>query len=624
MGADFCYNGLMFRFKICLLGLFPAVFLALVQTVAAAEIQYGHVEEVHSSGVHIQYKGPGGQENFSCDLVSFECVAFGTSTPPLYPEIDGRRDYPNSPHGNYGIIEVADEDNEGSFIYTLYDVSGAEAVVKAVLPYTKATNAYKFSWDDQHLVIFGTDGTVSTYVVATGEITEIEPEQSSFPLKSPSPHAKYLAAYNYVAEAHKVWDTKTGAVLSIDSSTPSFVEFSQSERYLAFADDPDGYQTLYLVDLSDGRLEPQRVFRSNFTIEDYLWFKDKLYAVGNTAGDPYRWVLYQYDPATGGKRIIAENVSYGDYIRPVGDYGLSFLVIEGKNSHVALYDAEADAVRVIKLVPDSPASAAIERSVVAFDDGMMGVLYEPEKRVRKPDLFVWLHGGPMRQTSFGYHSYLSYAVYDELLERLVESGAYVLKLDYPGSYGHGSEFKDQLSTQLGRVDVWGVIEAARETKKDYRIDDVYLIGNSYGGYLGPKALVERERLFDGVIAINGVFDWFDLLERIPSSPFKTHFNGLVNLADLQENFALYKEASVVKDLPRLSRLKPMLLIYGADDSTVPVWQTREFFYQAKILGKSVSLLELEGEGHIIRGRESLNTMCQFIADKLLLKDVACE
>jgi len=191
------------------------------------------------------------------------------------------------------------------------------------------------------------------------------------------------------------------------------------------------------------------------------------------------------------------------------------------------------------------------------------------------------------------------------------------------TFGHGSEFKDQLSTRLGEVDVRGVIDAARETKKDYRINDIYLIGNSYGGYLGPKALVEKDRLFDGAIAINGVFDWFDLLERIPSSPFKTHFNGLVNLEDLQENFDMYEEASVVKDLPKLGRLKQMLLIYGEDDRTVPIWQTKEFFYQAKTLGKNASLLKLEGEGHIVRGRDNLNLMCQFIADKLLIKDLEC-
>ena len=130
-------------------------------------------------------------------------------------------------------------------------------------------------------------------------------------------------------------------------------------------------------------------------------------------------------------------------------------------------------------------------------------------------------------------------------------------------------------------------------------------------------------MFAGAIAINGVFDWFDLLSRIKSSPFKTYFNGLANLEDLRENFNLYENASVVKDLPDLNRRKQLLLIYGEDDGTVPTWQTREFFYQAKILDKDVKLLKLEGERHIIRERASLNLLCEFIADNLPVRDLQC-
>jgi hypothetical protein len=42
-------------------------------------------------------------------------------------------------------------------------------------------------------------------------------------------------------------------------------------------------------------------------------------------------------------------------------------------------------------------------------------------KTKKP-LIIWLHGGPERQTSVGYHSYLSYGVYDEMLERFVRAG----------------------------------------------------------------------------------------------------------------------------------------------------------------------------------------------------------
>ena len=85
----------------------------------------------------------------------------------------------------------------------------------------------------------------------------------------------------------------------------------------------------------------------------------------------------------------------------------------------------------------------------------------------------------------------------------------------------------------------------------------------------------------------------------------------------------YEEASIIKDLPDLDMRKHLILIYGEKDSTVPIWSTREFFYQAKIFGKRVSLLKLEDEGHIIRGRDNLNLMCQFIADKLWIEDLEC-
>ena len=616
----------MFKFRIYSPVLFLVAFLALIQTTEAAEIQYGHIEEVHNTELHIQYRGPGGQQNFVCDLLAIRtgssCQVFGTGTPQLFPAIGEDTNYPKSLSGRYGVIE---EETTVGFRYTLYDISGQVAVLKAVLPYSRKTNDYKFSRDDNHLILFADDapGTVSVYNIVTGVITDIIPSQLEFPLLSRSPRAGYISAYNYIDKAHKIWDTKTGAEINIPASIPALVEFSESERYATWVDDFDGYKTIYLADLHSGKQNAQRVFSDDFTVEDYLWFKDKLYVIGNTEENPYRWVLYQYDPSTEEIKIVAENVSYGDYIRPISDYALSFLVIEGKNSHIALYNAEEDRTDIIRLVADSPASEEIDRSIISFSDGAMGVLYEPKDPGRRADLFVWLHGGPKRQTSFGYHSYLSYAVYDELLEKLTESGAYVLKLDYAGSYGHGSEFMNQLDTRLGVVDVKTVIDATEEIKSDYRIDDVYLLGNSYGGYLGPKALVTKDRLFDGAIAINGVFDWFDLLSRIPSSPFKTYFNGLANLEDLRENFNLYENASVVKDLPDLNRRKKLLLIYGEDDGTVPVWQTREFFYQAKILDKDVKLLKLEGERHIIRERASLNLLCEFIADNLPVRDLQC-
>lgn len=599
--------------------------LVLVKPVFANEIQYGHVEEVHDTQLHIQYKGPAGQKNFVCNALTTTCKNFGTSSPKLFPDIEGGSDYVNSPDGKLGIVEEVLKTENGSTTYehVIYDVSKDVAEEKAVVLYNNKINSYKFPWASDSVVLFGTNREVIRYDVATKRTDTITISQDELPLRSLSPHAKYLSAYNYAEQAHKIWDTTTGKEIVIPSETPAFVEFSQNEKYATFMDDRDDYQTVYISALDNQVNKVSRVFKDNFTVEDYLWFKNDLYVVGNTKDNPYQWVLYRYNPLANKISIVAENISYGDFIRPIGNHSLSFLVIEGKNTHVALYNPKNNEVSVIKPVADAPASNKLTRSIVEFDEGVKGVLYEPKKPDDKPELFVWLHGGPMRQTSFGYHSYLSYAVYDEFLERLSESGAYVLKLDYAGSYGHGKKFKDQLINKLGDIDVKQVTEAARDIQKEYDIDDIYLVGNSYGGYLGPKVLIEDDRTFNGAIAINGVFDWFDLLERIPSSPFKKYFKGLADLDDLEKNFELYKQASVVKELPDLNKYRDLVLVYGEDDATVPTWQTREFFYLAESLGKNVDLLKLEDEGHIIKQRESLNKMCAFVAKELFIKDLKC-
>lgn len=605
-------------------GIAIVALLGSSQLALAGEINYGHVEEVHDTELHIEYRGPGGNQNFVCEVTSAECVAHGTTTPELFPAIGGATNYTNSPDGRYGIVGTAVEDETGSTTYrhVVYDVSGAETEEVAVVPYLDAVDGYRFPWAGDHVILSGSDGSVVTYDLLNDTISIIAPSQSELPLRSFSPHATYLSAYNYLDAGHRIWHTTTGEEIRLPSGTPAYVEFSQDEQFAAFKDDRSGYQTLYIADLkNDAQVE--RVFSDNFTIEDYVWFQDNLYAVGNTAENPYDWVLYRFDPATESIQVVSHDVSYGDYIRPISEHALSFLVIEGKNTHVALYRPERDEVEVVRSVADSPASAEIDRSVVDFGDGLKGVLYAPEDPPRKPDLFVWLHGGPKRQTSFGYHSYLSYAVYDELLERLVENGAYVLKLDYAGSYGHGSDFMDQLENQLGTVDVAHVLDASRDMQREYDIDDTYLIGNSYGGYLGPKVLVEHERYFDGAIAINGVFDWFDLLARIPSSPFKTYFAGLADLEDPEVNLPLYEQASIVTELPDLNPRKPLLLVYGENDATVPTWQTKEFFYNAEALGKNVSLLPLIGEEHIIRSRDSLEQLCDFVGEELRLKTLDC-
>jgi len=621
-GRFACYT---FSMKIKIIAAFCIlIFIAVSSSTAqAGEIQYGHIEAVQGDTVYIQYQGPAGLDHFLCDADTTTCKQ-KTEAPTLLPAINGQRTYTTSPDGQYGIVgkRLGVAAGRTLYVHQLYDVSGSEAVSVATIPYLKATTKYKFSWSNEQVALFGSNGEVLMYDIASKRSTTVTPASTSLPLTSLSPAGTYLSFYNYTRNAHEIINTTTGATKRIRSELPVYVEFSQDETQAAFVDDRSGYKTLYTVPMDTNRTTLTRVFADDFVVEDYVWYQDRLYAIGNTEDNPFRWVLYEYDPATDEVTIVAEDVSYGDYLQPVGKYGLSFLTIVGKNSHVALYQHDINAVKTISPVADSPASDMIERRVVTLGESY-GVLYAPKEPDDEPELFLWLHGGPKRQTSLGYHSYRSYAVYDELLERLTESGAYVLKLDYPGSYGYSTAFMEQLESQLGVVDVKQVVDAARELQETYNIDDTYLIGNSYGGYLGPKVLVDHPDDFTGAIAINGVFDWFDLIKRIPSSPFSTYFKGPAQYADPLQNFSLYTQASITNNLTTLPPHKKLLVVYGALDSTVPTWQSTEFYDVAATLGKDASLLRFDDEDHILRKRENLDVLCVFIRDELRISDLSC-
>lgn len=623
-------------------------------TMHKGEIQYARLVDARGSDLIIRYTGPSGAQNFICDTGTEVCESFGDETPDIFPAPDiDENDIlysKKSPNRQYMLVKTVatpaepipcpcaaneNEDEPPNYVHTLYDISGETAEQVAVLPYTKDTVRYKFSWANDHVALYGKNGEVMLYVIETEETRFVTISESGLSYHSISPHAKYIAAYHSNSKEHRIWNTHTGA-LHIIPGEPSgfFMDFSYDEKTVAFLDKrtEDGVQTMFIVDIEDVSTDApppvKQVFKDDFTITDSRFLPDKMfYVIGNTPENPYNWVLYQYNPETEESRIVREGVSYGGYIRHINNQ-IQFLVIEGKNTHVALYSSETDTTQVIRAVEPSPASENIEREVLQSSDGVYSVLYKPKNHnPQNKKLFVWLHGGPIRQTSVGYHSYGSYARFDELLERLVDAGSYVLKVDFAGSFGYGKAFENALERNMGVLDAKHVVDATRGVQKKYhnKIKETYLIGLSYGGYLGPKVLVDYQKYFDGAISINGVYDWFVWLEENPlSDSFKRWFNERTpDLFNLEENFELYKNASIVKGIPALSDNKKLLLIYGENDRTVLPAQTRELFYFARLFGKDARLFKFDDEGHVIKKRENLNMLCQYIADELNIEGVAC-
>jgi dipeptidyl aminopeptidase/acylaminoacyl peptidase len=195
----------------------------------------------------------------------------------------------------------------------------------------------------------------------------------------------------------------------------------------------------------------------------------------------------------------------------------------------------------------------------------------------------------------------------------------VLKLDYTGSTGYGSGFENALHKNIGVADVNDVEQAIAAFKKDYSVDRVYLIGNSYGGYLALKTITHAPSVVTGAISINGVTDWYGLITRIPSSPFKDLFDGVPDL----NNLDAYMKASVFTDIPKLTDDHKVLIAYAENDATVPTWQSTQYMEYAKSKNINADVITFPGEDHVLRKRETLDNLCSKITSFFALKGVSC-
>jgi len=588
---------------------FVSILALPASMVHAGEIHYGSLKSQYGATFILEYKGPSGTDYYTCTTDNV-CESEGDEAPNLLPKLLGSSTYVTNSSGTLGIKPFI----AGSAVYYfLYNTSTETPKKIALIPYTQKGATVRFS-SNSTAVVFEYNNMYTRYDIQTKKLTTLTlPKVLSF--FTISPDANYLAGYNYSTLQHEVWRFSDRKKLAPPSSMQSYLEFSEDEKQIAFLDDEEGFKTLFTMKTSElGNSNPAsltQLTKPETETEDYLFANNTLYFMANVES-ALEWDLFSY--IGGSTQTIAEDVSYGDYLKRVttsdGTF-LAFLKTDGKNTNISLVDKESNTTTLTP-VRTSKLSSKVEREVVEYGDSN-GVLLSP-KSGGEGNLFIWMHGGPQRQVAKEYHSYLSYAVYDEMLERLVEDGNYVYKIDYTGSSGYGADFRKALTMHVGDTEMEDVEDAIDEIKKDLDIDNVYLIGNSYGGYMALRGIVEYPKKLDGVVSINGVSDWYGLIQAIPSSPFSSVFNGVPDT----DNLDAYMQASVFTGMDELTSKDKVLVVWGENDSTVPVWQSTKYVEFAEKQGVNLETLSFSDEDHILRKRENLNKLYDTIVDFLHL------
>ncbi len=264
-----------------------------------------------------------------------------------------------------------------------------------------------------------------------------------------------------------------------------------------------------------------------------------------------------------------------------------------------LYDEKAAKVSQIastSLALDRGKLAPRREYSYAARDGVEipGYLTRPLGAEGPTPLVVLPHGGPAALEVGGY---------DWLAHFLASRGYAVLQPNFRGSAGLGMEWE-----QAGHGE-WGIGVMQHDVTDGVAalvaagIADpqrVCIVGASYGGYAALAGAAFTPELYRCAAAIAGVADLSAMLsfERNRTgfaSPTVTYWRqamGVDQSGSADERLAAASPAEHVGNVRA-----PVLLIHGRDDTVVPIAQSRLMQTALEGAGKSVQLVELEGEDH---------------------------
>jgi dipeptidyl aminopeptidase/acylaminoacyl peptidase len=224
-------------------------------------------------------------------------------------------------------------------------------------------------------------------------------------------------------------------------------------------------------------------------------------------------------------------------------------------------------------------------------ENLRGALLLPAgyRKDRRIPLVVVVHGGGSHSDAVNRFGLAGTGV--ENLQLLATRGFAVLGVDAPVRFGTVS--RDLLKDVMPGVDEvikMGISDPAR----------LGIIGHNFGGYL-TLALITRSTRFRAAVACAGIADWVSCHGHMnqDGSAFGVAYceQGQPGLGGPPWVFPQrYIDNSPVFLLDRVRT--PLLLVHGALDRTVSPSQSEEMFVGLRRLGREVTYVRYNGEGHV--------------------------
>ncbi|MBI3099169.1 MAG: S9 family peptidase [Planctomycetes bacterium] len=221
-------------------------------------------------------------------------------------------------------------------------------------------------------------------------------------------------------------------------------------------------------------------------------------------------------------------------------------------------------------------------------------LYEPPGA--SPDhpapVVVYVHGGPEAQERVGF---------DPIIQFCVGCGYAVLAPNVRGSTGYGRAYTHLDDVRKREDSVRDLESAVAWIRAQAELDGrrVGIVGGSYGGYMVLAALTLYPDLWSAGCDIVGIANFRTFLER--TSPHRRkHRESEYGSLEADGEFL-----DSISPIHRVDRIRaPLMVIHGANDPRVPLWEAEQIVRELERRGRVVEFQSFPDEGHGLAKRKN--------------------
>ena len=390
-----------------------------------------------------------------------------------------------------------------------------------------------------------------------------------------------------------------------------------NEHQFIYQSQQDGYNHLYLFDLSQGMMHPietygptqlmipyKQLTKGEWLVQDILGFNEKTQEViiMSTEQSPLQSNAYAVSLKDGKRRLIgaAEGVHHvqlsgsGKYV--IDNYtshatarNISILPVSGKGKKVELLSATNPM--------DEYKMPEIVLGTIKAADGKTDLYYRLIKPVdfdanQKYPAVIYVYGGPHAQMITDERNYgaRGWDIY------MAQLGYVMLTVDNRGSDNRGLEFENCTHRQLGTEEMKDQMKGVELLKSLGYVDEnrIGVHGWSFGGFMTTNLMLTYNDTFKVGVAGGPVIDWkmYEVMygERYMDTP--------------QSNPESYKKADLTQ---RAGDLKGRLqIIIGANDPVCVPQHSISFLRACIDAGTQPDYFIYPGDGHNMTGRDRVH------------------